>query len=593
MSSRRLLLGGAAALLAGLVYLNALHNPFVYDDYRTIVENVSVQSPGSFRAIVLHDITRPIVNISYAADRALWGAQPFGFHVTSVLLHMLNVMLLCQLAWQFADDVSAGSGDARHAGAGKRADARSARSAMPARGQVVACTAAVLFAVHPMMTEAVGYISGRSEVLCATFFLLALMCGRRWLRGDGTIWALLSIGLWIVAMATKEIAAMFPFVLASYDWLIAPATRVEKRRRMLTVHLPMVTIALLAAVIRLAVFARVENAEHVMVQWPYVLLELDVVRQYLTLMLFPVGQAMFHDVSLLKGIFDPRAVLAVGTLGLMVALAWRLRRVDGLASFGVLWFLLLLLPSSALVALGHGEAMTEHRVYLASCGLFLAVGAAIGRLLTWLARVNGPAPLLSRAVLATGVIVLCALTVSRNVVWASPVTLWHEAVDRAPDHWRPRLLLGEALQDNGRRDEAVDQYKAALRIRPTEPSAYMKLGLCFAEMGRLQEAAATFQRLRDLDPRSAGASTGLGAVAMLQGQHDRARQYFLEAIDRDPRNVSARRSLAILDEIEPANPEEALRLCQEIQQLAPQTPGNDECIRRNQARVNAIRAGRR
>jgi tetratricopeptide (TPR) repeat protein len=112
-------------------------------------------------------------------------------------------------------------------------------------------------------------------------------------------------------------------------------------------------------------------------------------------------------------------------------------------------------------------------------------------------------------------------------------------------------------------------------------------------MGRLQEAAATFQRLRDLDPRSAGASTGLGAVAMLQGQHDRARQYFLEAIDRDPRNVSARRSLAILDEIEPANPEEALRLCQEIQQLAPQTPGNDECIRRNQARVNAIRAGRR
>ena len=65
------------------------------------------------------------------------------------------------------------------------------------------------------------------------------------------------------------------------------------------------------------------------------------------------------------------------------------------------------------------------------------------------------------------------------------------------------------------------------------------------------------------------------------------------AIERDPRNVSARRSLAILDEIEPANPEEALRLCQEIQQIAPQTPGNDDCIRRNQTRVNAIRAGRR
>src|SRR2546426_11639094 len=113
MSSRRLLVGGAAALLAGLVYLNALHNPFVYDDYRTIVENGSVQSPGSFRAIVLHDITRPIVNLSYAADRALWGAlwgaQPFGFHVTSVLLHMVNVVLLYQLASRFADDLMSAS----------------------------------------------------------------------------------------------------------------------------------------------------------------------------------------------------------------------------------------------------------------------------------------------------------------------------------------------------------------------------------------------------------------------------------------------------------------------------------------------------
>ena len=457
----------------------------------------------------------------------------------------------------------------------------------------MACTAAVLFAVHPMMTESVGYISGRSEVLCATFFLLALMCGRRWTRGGGAAWVLLSIGFWIMALTAKEIAAMFPFVFACYDWLIAPGSNTQKRRRMSTVHLPIVAIEVLAAVGRLTVFAHVENAEQMTVRWPYVLLELDVIRRYLTLMVVPVGQAMFHDVSLLTGIFDPRAVLAVGVLGLMLALAWRLRRIEGLASFGILWFLLLLLPSSALVALGHGEAMTEHRVYLASCGLFLAIGAAIRRVLVRSTHRSKSAQRFGRAVLATALITLCALTVSRNVVWASPVALWHEAVDRAPVHWRPRLLLGEALQDNGRRDEAVEQYKAALRIRPTEPSAYMKLGLCFAEMGRLQEAAVTFQRLRNLDPRSAGASTGLGAVAMLQGQPDRARQYFLEAIERDPRNVSARRSLAILDEIEPANPEEALRLCQEIQQIAPQTPGNDDCIRRNQTRVNAIRAGRR
>ena len=143
----RLAACSAAALLGGLVYLNALHNPFVYDDYHTVVANASITDLTNVRAIVLGALTRPIVNFSYAVDRAIWGPRPFGFHVTNVLLHMLNVVLLFQLARQLGKDTLA------------------------------AFAAAALFAVHPMMTEAVGYISGRSEVLCATFFLLALMAG--------------------------------------------------------------------------------------------------------------------------------------------------------------------------------------------------------------------------------------------------------------------------------------------------------------------------------------------------------------------------------------------------------------------------------
>src|SRR4029077_11939329 len=129
-----------------------LHNPFVYDDHHTIVTNTSIVRLTDLRAIVRHDVTRPLVNLSYAIDRALWGGEPFGFHASSVLLHMLNVALLFALARRLS-------------------------------GSFAAFAAAALFAVHPMMTEAVGYVSGRSEVLCAMFFLLALMAGRRWLRG--------------------------------------------------------------------------------------------------------------------------------------------------------------------------------------------------------------------------------------------------------------------------------------------------------------------------------------------------------------------------------------------------------------------------
>src|SRR5205823_7393812 len=130
-------------------------------------------------------------------------------------------------------------------------------------------------------------------------------------------------------------------------------------------------------------------------------------------------------------------------------------------------------------------------------------------------------------------------------------------------------------------------YRFAIALRPQEQFGYMKLGLCLAEMGRLDEASAAFQTLQRLDPRSAVASVGLGAVAMLAGHPDRARGYFLDTIQHDPKNVAARQSLAVLEETVAANPAEALRRCEEIRQLAPETPGNDECIRRNRSRLGA------
>src|SRR6476660_9544832 len=115
-------------------------------------------------------------------------------------------------------------------------DRRRIRPLNAADPVIVAMTASLLFAVHPMMTEAVGYISGRSEVLCATFFLLALLCARRWMREGGVASWLASVGLWIAALLTKEIAMALPVVLLCYDRLILRGTAVERRRRLLRFH---------------------------------------------------------------------------------------------------------------------------------------------------------------------------------------------------------------------------------------------------------------------------------------------------------------------------------------------------------------------
>lgn len=501
------------------MYLNALRNPFVYDDYHTVVENGSIAHVTDVRAIVLGALTRPIVNFSYALDRAMWGATPTGFHVTNVLLHMLNVILLFQLARRYGKD------------------------------ELAAFAAAGLFAVHPMMTEAVGYISGRSEVLCATFFMLAMMCGRRWLVGrvlsDPThanvqedewrvqVWPVFTIALWGAALATKESAAMFPFAFLAYDWLAMPEGATGRRRRILTIHLPLVATAVLAGIVRLLIFARVEYPGHATPHWSYVLLDLDVIRRYVWLILKPAGQTIFHEVAAV-GVFDRRAVIAVGALGLMAALAWRLRRAEWVASFGIIWFFLVLVPSSALTVLDQGEPMAEHRVYLASCGLFLAAGAAIGWLGSWTSRAEGPtydgpasygpakagryvrrervARVMGAVALALVLISFGAQTMLRNAVWGDPVTLWQESADLAPTHFRPRLLLGEALQDAGRRDEAIEQYESAIRLRPADPTGYVKVGQCLAEVGRWAEARAHFLHAIDIDPRDRAARNSLAVL---------------------------------------------------------------------------------
>jgi len=533
-------MGGAAALVAGLVYLNALHNPFMYDDYHTVVANPSILNVANLQAIVLYDMTRPIVNFSYAIDRALWGAAPIGFHVTNTLLHMLNVVLLFLLARRLVEDFAAvrlkpdTTYDSNDSDDSDDSEHMTGTNGFPGdRADAVAFGAAVLFAVHPMMTEAVGYISGRSEVLCATFFLIGLLSGRRWLRGDGVAWAWLTIGCWLGTLATKELGAMFPFVLLAYDWLaevrLKPDTTspvvsafrrtvddsIAFRRRILTIHLPLIAIALAGGIVRLAVLALIEYPGQVSVHGSYLLLGLDVIRRYVWLLLLPSGQTVFHAVAAVDSVFVPRAWLSFAAIGLMLALAWRVRRVQGLTSLGIVWFLLLLLPSTALIALDRGEPMAEHRVYLASCGAFLALGAAIGWLAQWLAGQSAWLRLLSRAAFAIVMLSFGVQTVLRNAVWSDPVGLWRESVNLAPTHYRPRLLLGEALADEGRRSEAIEEFETAVRLRPTDPTGHVKLGESLADMGNLEAA----------------------------------RRHFLEALRVDPQNASARAALTVLEKM--------------------------------------------
>src|SRR5262249_35741900 len=182
--------------------------------------------------------------------RVTWGAAPFVFHLTAALRHGVNVGLFVLLATR--------------GGLG--------------RGATFAASA--LFAVHPMMTEAVGYVSGRSEVLCATFFLTAMLCADAWWRESRSVALVGMIVAWLAALSSKETAAMFPFVVYAYDAFTRPDDD-RRARRVWRVYVPLIAVTIVAGLLRLFVLVRIEYPTQAAWHWRYLLVDADVFRRYL------------------------------------------------------------------------------------------------------------------------------------------------------------------------------------------------------------------------------------------------------------------------------------------------------------------------
>ena len=546
---------GCAALLAIAVYVNALQNPFVYDDFRLIVENPSILNLWDLKSVIVRDITRPLVNVSYAVDTMIWGRIPLGYHLTNLVLHAINVMLVFWVALLAADD--------------RRRQARD----VPWTGgapQVIGFASAAVFAVHPMMTEAVGYVTGRAEVLFSFFFLLGLLSGRRWMLGGGRRWWAACVASWIAGVLAKETAAMLPAVLLAYDWFVLDGDPAERRRRFLRLELPMLALALAAGIARIAVLKLIEFPGRPGADSRYALVEIEVVWRYLALFLVPRGQSIFHPVTLID-VVSLRAAANCAALAGFLAVAWRLRRRHGLVGFGLVWFILLLLPPAVLFTLGRGEAMVERRTYLPAAGLFLIVAYSFGGV--W-ARA-GRQRMLAAATAGVFIASLGFLTVMRNVIWQNPVALTREAARLAPGQWLPRVMVGEAFRQRGQCPNAAEEYRVAIDIRPREEFPYTRLAGCLVEMRELDQAEDVLRDLRAINPMSQDASMGLGVFALLDGRFADARTYLREAVDRDPPRPRASLLLAFIDGALPSN--ETQRVCDELRAVAGPTMNVEKC----------------
>jgi hypothetical protein len=535
--ARQAALAAANAALLGIVlYVPTLQSPLVYDDLIEIVGNTSIRSLTPILSVLRAYPSRPLTNLSYAVDFAVGGINPLAYHVTNVLLHGVNVALVFFLTRMLV----------------LRARGAAAVGTPSAIG--IPLMVAALFAVHPVQTEAVTYVSGRAEVLSATFFLVTLLCLGRAVAVSGWSrvgWIAVGGVAFVCAFASKEVAIVLAVILLAYDSLLLADSDAERRRRLWRLHVPLLVVALMVGGIRIWRYLAVEQPNSAGIQWQNVLIELHVLQRYVSLLFIPRSLSIVPSVAPFSSVTDIRIVTGAATLAACIAVAVVARRRERLATFGIVWFLVALVPSALIVVLQDaGHPLAEHRLYLPSIGFFLCVVALADRFVIQSA-VRGRRAIATVA--CAGIVALyAAATLARHAVWNDPVLLWTDAAAKAPDNFTAQYGLAEAYRAASDCPRASEAYRRAMQIRPNTSEPYIGYAWCLLD----------------------------------QGQPSAARDQLELALQRMPRDIHARVALAVVEANAFGNAAKAADICRTALSLAPNDPEATGCFTRTTLKIS-------
>lgn len=537
-------LAGLFAVILAL-YAPALRGHFVFDDLSLPFAKITRDSPlADWVAGV-----RPVLMLSYWANYKVWGADPFSFHFVNVLIHFVNSILVFLVLWRLLE-----------------------KTAWTRRKSLIAAgTGAVLFAIHPLATESVSYIAGRSESLMSLFLLLAYAVFL-FRRQEAISWteAVLVLLLFGLAVKTKENAVSFAGILVLTDafWPEPFSLRGLRRNwRLYSLMAPGVAAAIVM-VFRVLATASSAGFSVATFRWyQYAFTEARAMFTYVQLALLPVGQSIDQDYPTSHTVMEHGALLYLLLLAGIVVLAVAWRRRYPLFCFGLLMFLIWLAPTSSIVPLD--DALVERRMYVPLVGLIL-IGCEVGSRL----RLRPAAAVAACVFLG---VVFGTFCYERNRLWGTPDRLIELAAAGAVYNPRPLLNFSETLiQQNrcelgpplleraerelgpnnyfvnaawgrmlaclGRFDDAVARLQKAARLGPCS-QVYEWMGLVYGQMGRLPEAGEALRKAVDLAPNSESAH---GSLALWYEKTDNlaaAEREYTRAISLDGGDTWAKLAL--------------------------------------------------
>jgi len=544
----------AAASAAG--HLSSLRGGFVSDDLEFVVQNPHIRKlshlPQAFYSRAYYSssgkfsIYRPIASATFAVDYAVWGLKPLGFHLTNLVFHTLNACLVLAVArWVLTSHVAA-------------------------------LLAAMLFALHPMQTEAVTWVAGRSNTLFLFFSLLSFLAFARGgvvapttdhrppttRPASARSLLVVSLAFYALALLSKEMAIVLPLLLLLYalcfarptvtgdeawknerterstfnvqrstfnDGIQNPKSKIQNRLLLAQIA-PFFAVAAVYVVVRSLILGETSQKGY----WgtgahsTFVTM-LAAVGEYMRLLVLPVHPNIDHPIRILDSLREPAAWVSLLVILSALALAIRAPAPSGVR-FGILWFFIGLLPVSNIVPLQ--ATLAERFLYLPSLGFCFSLAAATSLL-------RGQRQRLALA----GVLCAATLTIHRNLDWLTGPSLWKSTILAAPQSEMGHNNLGMAYSAQKNLKRAVSEYERALRTDPRSILSHMNLASACLELGRPDDALKHYAFVPLGEPKYVRAYKGLGDAYRAKGMMSEAEAAYRAALSVAPLCVEAMNDL--------------------------------------------------
>jgi len=501
------------------VYGQTGHYDFVdFDDDFYVRDNPHIRDGLTPESVIWAFTTgraanwHPLTWLSHMLDIELYGMNPGQHHLSNVLFHIANTLLLFFVFRRMTGDLWPSA------------------------------FVAALFALHPLHVESVAWISERKDVLSTFFWLLTMWAYARYAEIPNQSRYLITLLFFALGLMSKPMLITLPFVLLLLDfWPLGRWLGTSRVSALIKEKIPFFVITAASVTVTFLVQKK-GGAVGMSDVYPLgrrIANALISYADYLGKMVWPSELTFFYPYPHVLSLWKlSAACVVIASVSLFVVR--KIRQVPCLA-VGWLWYMGTLVPVIGLVQIG-GQSMADRYTYVPLIGIFIMMSWGIP---DFAAKWRYGKQFLA----ATAIFILSILTVLSGIqtrYWADSVTLFEHALEVSEDNVIAHNNLGAVLHRQGRTEEAIPHYKAVLKMKPYHADAHNNLGSALAKQGKTGEAIQHYMQALRSEPGSASAHTNMGDILTEQGKSDQALRHYTEALNSDPNFVSAHRGMGVL-----------------------------------------------